>query len=66
MAIAPLVSHIQGGQGFHRLDESDTHRLTQEVFETYRCQPLGRCNGSRQIQFAFREVAQTRAEIKTE
>jgi hypothetical protein len=43
------VSHIQGGQGFHRLDESDTHRLPQEVFETYRCQPLGLAEPKRWI-----------------
>jgi hypothetical protein len=43
------VSHIQGGQGFHRLDESDTHRLPQEVFETYRCKPFGLAEPKRWI-----------------
>ncbi len=30
------MSHIPGGRGFRRLNEIDTHRLPQEVFETFR------------------------------
>jgi hypothetical protein len=36
------VSHLRRGQSFYRLNEIDTHRLAQEVFETCRCKPFGR------------------------